>query len=386
MPKQDYYALLGVEKGADADALKKAYRTLAMKHHPDRNKDNPEAEKKFKEISEAYDVLKDPQKRAAYDRFGHAAFGGDAGGGRQGGFSGFSSQGNADFGDIFGDFFSDFMGGGGGGARGGGASVRQSGSDLRYNVSVTLEEAFKGKKETISFMAKAKCDGCSGSGAANGSKPKTCGACGGHGKVAARHGFLMIEQTCGACGGAGHVIADPCKDCRGEGRVNKEKTLSVSVPAGVDDGARVRVAGEGEAGARGGPAGDLYLFVKVAPHSLFERRGNDIYFKAHVKMTEAALGGAMEAPTVEGTKTRVTIPAGTQSGEMLRLRGKGMTVLRSGGRRGDMYVEVQVETPQKLSKRQRELLEEFEKEENGDANPKVEQFFKKLKDFWEGAA
>jgi molecular chaperone DnaJ len=377
--KEDYYTLLSVPRDADADAIKKAYRKLAMQHHPDKNKDNPEAERKFKEISEAYEVLKDPDKRAAYDRYGHAAFGGGspgAGGGGNGGSA-------ADFSDIFGDFFSDFMGQSG--RRGNGAPQPRSGADLRYNMSVTLEEAFRGKKEDITYLTRVACDSCKGTGGKDGAKPVTCPHCRGAGKVGVRQAFFVIEQTCGACGGAGTVISDPCIKCAGDGRVRKEKTLAVSIPEGIETDSRIRLAGEGEAGARGGRNGDLYIFVTVRPHPFFERRGNDLYCKVPVKMTVAALGGETDVPVIDGGKARVTIPAGTQNGEMLRLRGKGMTVLRSGGRRGDMYVEIQVEVPQKLSRRQRELLEQFENESGEGGSPKAEQFFKKIKDLWDGA-
>jgi molecular chaperone DnaJ len=372
MAKRDFYETLGVAKGASADELKRAYRKLAMQYHPDRNPDDKTAEAKFKEINEAYDILKDDQKRAAYDQFGHAAF--EQGGARGPGGFGFAGGG---FTDIFEEVFGDFMGGGrrqGGPARG---------SDLRYNLEITLEEAFRGKQTTIRVATLAACDTCQGSGAAAGSKPLSCRTCGGRGRVRAQQGFFTIERPCPACQGAGQVIDKPCQPCGGQGRVRREKTLSVNIPAGVEDGTRIRLAGEGEVGPRGASAGDLYIFISVAPHQLFQRDGANVYCRVPIPITTAALGGTIEVPTVEGTRSRVTVPAGTQSGHQFRLRGKGMSVLRSPSR-GDMYVQAIVETPQNLTKRQQELLREFEKEgENRKTHPESEGFFARVKEFFE---
>ena len=372
---RDYYEILDVSRDADADVLKKAYRKLAMKYHPDRNPGDKEAERQFKEAGEAYDILKDPQKRAAYDRLGHAAF---TGGGGHGGFGGGAGAGG-DFSDIFGDFFSEFMGGGG---RGRGGSGPREGSDLRYDMQISLEEAFKGVKRDITFTSHVSCGDCSGSGAEPGSQPQTCTQCGGMGKVGVRQAFLVIEQTCPACGGAGSIIKNPCGGCRGEGRKRAERTLAVTVPAGVESGSRIRLSGEGEAGARGAGDGDLYIFVSVKEHEFFRRDGRNIHCDAHIKMTSAALGGEFETPVIDGGRAKVTVAPGTQSGEKMRLRGKGMTILNSGGRRGDMFVHVHVETPQKLTRKQKELLEEFDREEREGCSPRAESFFDKVKDFW----
>ncbi|MFT5539890.1 MAG: molecular chaperone DnaJ, partial [Alphaproteobacteria bacterium] len=320
MAKQDFYETLGVDRSADAAALKKAYRTLAMKYHPDRNAGDKDAEQKFKEIGEAYDVLKDEEKRAAYDRFGHAAFDGAAAGAPSGGEGGFGFGGG--FADIFDEMFGDFPGRRGGG--GGGASQTR-GADLRYNMDITLEEAFAGKQATVRVPTAAPCDTCSGTGAAKGSKPTTCSTCKGHGRVRAQQGFFTIERTCVSCQGQGQVIDKPCTTCRGAGRVNKEKTLAVSIPAGVEDGTRIRLTGEGEAGLRSGPAGDLYIFLTVKPHKYFQRDGSNIYMRVPIAMTKASLGGVIEVPTVEGGRARVTVPEGTQSGHQFRLKGKGMS-------------------------------------------------------------
>ena len=383
---EDYYKILGADKKASDADLKKAYRKLAMQYHPDRNAGDAEAEKKFKEISQAYDTLKDPQKRAAYDRYGHDAFTaggmGNAGGG--GGAGGLDFSGG--FSDIFEDLFSEF--GGRGRAQGGGGRARASagsrGSDLRYNLEISLEDAFKGKQQSITLTTSASCEECSGSGAKKGSKPETCSTCGGAGVVRAQQGFFMVERTCGSCGGAGQTIKDPCKKCAGSGAVRKEKTLNVSIPAGVEEGTRIRLSGEGEAGMRGGTAGDLFIFMGIKPHRFFKRDGANIHFNVPIPITTAALGGTIEVPTIDGSKVKVTIPEGTQAGHQFRLRGKGMSVLRSSSR-GDMYIHVNVETPVKLSKKQKDLLAEFDKTGGGASaySPESAGFFDKVKEFWE---
>ena len=371
MAKQDYYETLGVAKGASADDLKRAYRKMAMQYHPDRNAGDKTAEQKFKDISEAYDILKDDQKRAAYDRFGHAAFenGGMAGAGGFGGFSG-----------GFADIFEEMFGAMGGARRE--AGPNRSGSDLRYNLEISLEDAFKGKQTTVRVSTFGQCEPCHGRGAEPGSSPATCRTCQGHGRVRAQQGFFTIERTCPTCQGAGTVIEKPCRACGGQGRVRREKTLSVNIPPGVEDGTRIRLAGEGEVGMMGGATGDLYIFISIAQHAIFQRDGANIYCRVPLPFTTAALGGSIEVPTVEGTRTKVTVPAGTQSGHRFRLRGKGMTVLRS-PTRGDMYVHAVVETPVNLTKRQQELLREFEKEGGGKTNPESEGFFARVKEFFE---
>lgn len=380
----DYYSILGVAKNASEDELKKAYRKLAMQYHPDKNHGNAEAEKKFKAINEAYDVLKDPQKRAAYDRFGHEAFAnggmGNAGGGGAGGFSGFHA---GSFSDIFEDLFSEFTGGRRGGNGGGQAqSGAARGSDLRYNLDITLEEAFKGQQRTIKVTTSGTCESCHGSGAEKGSSPETCGTCHGRGAVRAQQGFFTVERPCHTCQGTGKVIKNPCRPCAGSGRVRKEKTLNVSIPAGVEEGTRIRLAGEGEAGFRGGPAGDLYIFLSVKPHRIFKRDGANILCYVPLRVTTAALGGHIEVPTIDGGRVKVTIPEGTQSGHQFRLKGKGMSVLKSQAR-GDMYIEVHIETPVHLSKKQKELLKEFDEAGGNKASPETESFFAKVKEFWE---
>ncbi len=381
MAKRDYYEVLGVARDAGEDDLKKAYRKLAMQWHPDRNQGNAEAEAKFKELNEAYDVLKDAEKRAAYDRFGHAAFeqGGPGGGG---GFGGGGPFGGGGFEDIFEEMFGRF----GGGGRGQRAAAGR-GADLRTQVEVSLEEAFAGAKKTIRFATSVSCEACKGVGAEGGaaSGVQTCGTCQGNGKIRAQQGFFLVERTCPTCGGAGRSIKNPCKICRGAGRVQRERSLNVSVPAGVDDGTRIRLTGEGEAGQRGAPAGDLYVDIAVRPHPIFQRDGANILVRVPLRMTQAAMGGHVEVPSIDGGRAKVTIPAGTQTGDQFRLRGKGFSVLRSAAR-GDMYVQVMVETPQNLSPKQRELLEQFEAEaeKGGRTSPESEGFFAKVKEFWDG--
>jgi len=374
MAKQDFYDILGVSRSADADELKRAYRKLAMQFHPDRNQSDKSAEQKFKDINEAYDVLKDDQKRAAYDRFGHAAF---ENGSRGPGDFGFAGGFSGGFADIFEEMF---------GAMGGARRTQAGpsrGSDLRYNLEVTLEDAYRGKQTTIRVATFAHCDSCKGSGAEPGTSPTACRTCHGHGRVRAQQGFFTIERPCPTCQGSGQVIDKPCRPCGGQGRVRREKTLSVNIPPGVEDGTRIRLAGEGEIGMRAAPPGDLYIFVAIAQHAIFQRDGANIFCRVPIPFTTAALGGAIEVPTVEGSRTRVTVPAGTQSGHQFRLRGKGMTVLRSAVR-GDMYIQAIVETPVNLTKRQQELLREFEQAgENRKTNPESEGFFARVKEFFE---
>ena len=381
MSKRDYYEVLGVKKGASADEIKKGFRAKAKELHPDRNKDNPEAESQFKEANEAYDVLKDPEKKAAYDRYGHAAFengmggGGGArpGGGHPGGD--FSSA----FSDVFDDLFGDFMGG-----RGGGGRQRASrGADLRYNLRLSLEEAFTGLHKTINVPTSVSCTSCNGTGAEGGAEPTTCPTCSGMGKVRAQQGFFTVERTCPTCSGLGQMIKNPCKTCHGHGRVEKDRSLSVNIPAGVETGTRIRLAGEGEAGLRGGPPGDLYIFIEVARHELFEREGSNLHCRVPVSMAKAALGGAIEVPTIDGGRGRVQIPEGSQSGRQMRLRGKGMPALRGGGV-GDMFIELAVETPVNLTTRQKEILKEFDEISEENTNPESRSFFSSVKSFWDG--
>lgn len=373
MAKQDYYEALGVDRSASDDDMKKAYRKLAMKYHPDRNQGDKTAEHKFKELSEAYEVLSDEQKRAAYDRFGHAAF--DGTGGQQG--ADFNFNFSTGFADIFDEMFGDFRG-----SRRGRTSSGK-GADLRFNLEITLEEAFAGKQTTIRVPTSVSCETCKGSGAAKGSRPVPCPTCQGQGKVRAQQGFFTIERTCQACHGAGNVIQNPCSDCQGAGRVRKQKTLSVNIPAGVEDGTRIRLSNEGEAGVRGGLQGDLYIFLSIADHQFFQRDGSNIYCQVPISMTTAALGGRIEVPTVDGHRARVTIPSGTQSGRQFRLRNKGMSVMRSGAR-GDMYIQATIETPVNLTRRQKELLNEFEQAGSPKrTSPQSEGFFSKVKELWE---
>lgn len=377
MAKRDYYDVLGVARGASADEIKKAYRTKAKELHPDRNADNPDAESQFKEANEAYEVLKDAEKKAAYDRFGHAAFeSGMGGGGRPGGYGANQGDFASAFSDVFDDLFGDFMGG-----RGGGRGRAARGADLRYNLRVTLEEAYSGLQKTINVPTSVACSSCSGSGAEGGAEPQTCPTCSGMGKVRAQQGFFTVERTCPTCGGLGQIIKNPCKACSGQGRVHKDRALSVNIPAGVETGTRIRLAGEGEAGMRGGPSGDLYIFIEVAKHELFERENTNLFCRVPVSMTTAALGGDIEVPTIDGGRSRVKIPAGSQSGRQMRLRSKGMPALR-GGQEGDMFIELAVETPVNLTNRQKELLREFEAMSE-DNNPESKSFFSSVKTFWD---
>jgi len=374
--KADFYEVLGVARTADEKALKAAFRKLAMQFHPDRNPGDDAAEVRFREVSAAYECLKDPQKRAAYDRFGHAAF--ENGGAGPAGFNGdFAASMSDIFDNIFG--FGDVMGG----RRGPSQSGREAGADLRYNMEITLEEAYAGKTAEIEVPTKVTCKTCAGSGSKPGSSPKTCPTCDGHGRVRSAQGFFSIERTCPTCQGRGSVISDPCLECRGAGRVTEERKLSVNIPAGIEDGTRIRLAGEGEAGSRGGPAGDLYIFLSLKPHAFFQREGADIFCRVPVSVTTAALGGEFQVPTIDGGKTRVKVPEGTQTGKQFRLKGKGMPVLRS-GRVGDMYIQVAVEVPRNLTRRQRELLQEFEQVSSDDNNPESTGFFARVRDFLEG--
>ena len=368
MAKRCYYDVLEVERTAGDGELKSAFRKLAMKWHPDRNPGDKNSEVRFKEINEAYEVLKDPDKRAAYDRFGHAAFEHGAHGGA-GGFG-------ADFGSAFSDLFEGIFGMSGGRARSG----RERGADLRYNMGITLEEAYRGKTAQVRIPTSVTCEACSGSGAKTGTRPKACPGCGGQGRIRHAQGFFTLERTCPACQGRGQVIDNPCASCSGSGRVTKERTLSVNIPPGVEDGTRIRLASEGEAGIRGGPAGDLYIFLAIAGHPFFQREGADLHCRVPISMVSAALGGEFEVPTIDGGNTRVKVPDGTQSGRRFRIHGKGMPVLRS-RQTGDMYVQVVVETPQKLTKRQRELLNEFERLSSKDTQPESSGFFGRVKEF-----
>ena len=379
MSKRDYYEVLGVGKKASADEIKKAYRKLAMQYHPDRNPGNKEAETKFKEATEAYENLRDDQKRAAYDQFGHDAFG-QGGGGYGAGF-GQGGQGfnGFDFNDIFSNF-SDVFGDFGNQRQGKKRSANQRGNDVRYNLEISLEEAFRGVTEKISFKILSTCGTCDGAG---GEKLEDCSTCKGTGKIRAQQGFFIVERTCTSCAGVGQIVKNPCKTCHGEGRVLKDKTLSVKIPAGVEEDNRIRLSGEGEAGVRGGKAGDLYVYVSVRKHQFFTRKGDDIHFEMPIKFTTAALGGSVEIPTIDGTKTKLQINEGAQNGDQLRLKSKGMSVMNSGGRRGDMYVKINIETPVKLSSEERELLMKLDRlMQDKSNNPKSVGFFKKVSDFF----
>jgi len=373
MADKDFYEILGVQKNASDDEIKKSYRKLAMKHHPDRNKDDKEAERKFKEAAAAYEILKDPEKRSAYDQYGHDAF-------RQGGMGG--GQGFGDFSGGFSDIFEEFFGGGfGGSSRQRGP---QRGNDLRYNMSISLQEAFNGKKSQIRVPSYEGCDLCSATGSADKSGPSTCSTCGGQGKVRSTQGFFSIERPCPTCGGEGSSIKNPCLKCSGTGQVKKQKTISVTIPAGVDTGTRIRISGEGEPGQRGAGNGDLYIFVEVQKDKLFEREEENIFCQIPISITTAILGGDVEVPTIEGKKARLSIPPGTQSETQFRLKAKGMSILRQ-TRRGDMYIEVGVEMPVNLNTKQKAILQEFEKEGGTSKkhSPKSQSFFSKLKEVWE---
>lgn len=370
-----YYELLEVSKDASEATIKTAFRKAAMKYHPDKNPGDETAEAKFKEINEAYSVLSDPQKRAAYDRYGHAGVNGGMGGMGGGGFSGDPSD---IFSEVFGDIFGDVFGGGGRRNQG-----PARGADLRMDYEITLEEAFAGKAAELKVPTEETCDACDGTGAEPPTKPETCPTCGGTGQVRVQNGFFMMTRTCHHCNGRGTVIAKPCKKCKGHGAIEVERTLSVSIPAGVEDGQRIRLAGEGARGARGGPKGDLYVFLSVKPHEIFERQGRDLLIHMPVPMTTAALGGKIEVPIIDGGKVEVTIPDGAQTGKRIKLRLHGMTQLKS-SLRGDMYIELFVETPRKLNARQKELLQEFHKECGEASHPENQGFLKKAKKFWEG--
>ena len=377
MSKRDYYEILGLVKGASQDEIKKGYRQKAKELHPDRNSDKPNAEELFKEANEAYEVLKNGDKKAAYDRYGHAAFEGSSGGaGRPGG--------QGDFANAFSDVFDDLFGGlRGGGGRGGGRQQATRGSDLRYNMAISLEQAYEGlQKRSISVTTTVSCAPCNGSGAAAGTTPSTCGTCSGMGKVRAQQGFFTVERACPTCSGSGQVIKSPCSSCHGAGRLEKDRSLSVNIPPGVETGTRIRLSGEGEAGIRGGSQGDLYIFIEVNKHAIFERESTNLFCHIPVSMTSAAMGGDIEVPNIDGGRSRVKIPTGSQSGRQMRLRGKGMPAIR-GGALGDMFIELQVETPVNLSQRQKELLKEFD-EIAVNNSPESQGFFDKVKGFWEG--
>lgn len=375
MSKRDYYEVLGLSRGASGDEIKKGYRAKAKELHPDRNSDNPNAESMFKEVNEAYDVLKDADRKAAYDRYGHAAFeGGMGGGSRPGGGPGdFSSA----FSDVFDDLFGDFMGGGRGNSR----NRASRGSDLRYNLQVTLEDAYSGLQKSINIPTSVECGSCNGTGAEGGSEPTTCPTCSGMGKVRATQGFFTVERTCPTCSGIGQMIKNPCKNCGGQGRAEKDRALSVNIPAGVETGTRIRLSGEGEAGLRGGPSGDLYIFIEVREHDIFQREGGNLFCRVPVSMTSAALGGDIEVPTIDGGRSRVKIPSGSQSGRQMRLRNKGMPSIKS-SQIGDMFIELAIETPVNLTSRQKELLREFEAMSE-DNNPESKSFFSTVRSFWD---
>ena len=374
MAKRDFYDVLGVGKNANPGELKSAYRKLAVKYHPDKNPGDKAAEDKFKEASEAYGILSDQEKKQNYDNFGHAAF--EGGGGRQsGGFGGF---GGADFSDIFEDFFGDF---GGGSRSRGRRNSSNRGSDLRYDLSITLEEAYEGKKQDIKFSTTEKCNTCKGNGSKPGSSPDRCSTCGGNGKVRSNQGFFTVQQTCPQCAGSGEEITDPCNDCSGQGNKQTSKKISVTIPKGVDDGTRIRLAGKGEAGTKGGSSGDLYLFINVHSHELFKRSDENLFFEFPLSIADAALGTTIEIPTIDGGRAKIKIPDGTQNGKQFRLKGKGMPYMRGSGN-GDLYVQVTTEVPISLNKAQKELLEKFREIENDKSNPSIKKFFQKAKSFW----
>ena len=373
MAKRDYYEVLGVNKGASSDQIKSAYRKLAVKYHPDKNKDDKAAEEKFKEASEAYHVLSNSERKQNYDNFGHAAF--ENGGGGKGGF------GNFDFSNHFSDIFEDFFGESFGGS---GRKSRRSnnrGSDLRYDLSINLEEAYTGKKQDIKFSTSEKCDTCNGSGSKPGHNVGSCSMCSGHGQVRSSQGFFTVQQTCPQCSGSGEEITNPCSSCGGQGKKQASKRLSVTIPKGVDDGTRIRLAGKGEAGSRGASNGDLYLFINVYSHDLFKRSDENLFFECPISIADAALGTSIEIPTIDGGKAKIKIPQGTQSGKQFRLKGKGMPYMRGGGT-GDLYVQINTEVPVSLNREQKELLEKFREIENEKSNPSIKKFFQKAKSFW----
>ena len=372
MAKRDYYDVLGVNKSATPDQIKSAYRKLAVKHHPDKNKGDKAAEEKFKEASEAYHVLSSSERKQSYDNFGHAAF--ENGGGGRGGF------GNFDFSSSFSDIFEDFFGEGFGEGRRSRRSNNR-GSDLRYDLSITLEEAYTGKKQDIKFSTSEKCDTCKGSGSKPGHNVGSCSMCGGHGQVRSSQGFFTVQQTCPQCSGSGEEITNPCTSCSGQGKQQTSKRISVTIPKGVDDGTRIRLAGKGEAGSRGAGNGDLYLFINVYSHDLFKRSDENLFFECPISIADAALGTSIEIPTVDGGKAKIKIPAGTQSGKQFRLKGKGMPYMRGSGT-GDLYVQVNTEVPVSLNSEQKELLEKFREIENEKSNPSIKKFFQKAKSFW----
>ena len=372
MAKRDYYDVLGVNKSASPEELKSAYRKLALKYHPDKNTEDKGAEDKFKEASEAYGVLSDKSKKENYDNFGHAAF---ENGGGQGGFGGFSG---ADFSDIFEDFFGDFSGSR---RSSRGRSSNNRGSDLRYDLSITLEEAYSGKKQNIQFSTSEKCNTCKGNGSKPGSSPDRCTYCGGNGRVRSNQGFFTVQQTCPQCAGSGEEITNPCTDCNGQGNKQTSKKISVTIPKGVDDGTRIRLAGKGEAGTRGGANGDLYLFINVKSHELFKKSDVNLFFEFPISIADAALGTTIEIPIIDGKKAKIKIPGGTQDGKQFRLRGKGMPFMRKGDF-GDLYVQVKTEVPISLNKEQKQLLEKFREIENEKSNPIIKKFFEKAKSFW----
>jgi molecular chaperone DnaJ len=373
MTKRDFYDVLGVSKGSSSEQIKSAYRKLAVKHHPDKNPGDKNSEEKFKEASEAYHVLSDQERKQNYDNFGHAAF--ENGSGKQGGFGGFSG---ADFSDIFEDFFGDF---GGGGRSRGRKNTNNRGSDLRYDLSITLEEAYTGKKQDIKFSTTEKCNTCKGNGSKPGHSAGQCSMCGGNGRVRSNQGFFTVQQTCPQCAGSGEEITNPCNDCNGQGKKQASKKLSVTIPKGVDDGTRIRLAGKGEAGSRGGASGDLYLFINVDTHDLFKRSDENLFFERPISIADSALGTTIEIPTIDGGKAKIKIPDGTQSGKQFRLKGKGMPYMRGSGN-GDLYVQINTEVPISLNKEQKELLEKFRKIENDKSNPSIKKFFQKAKSFW----
>jgi molecular chaperone DnaJ len=370
MAKRDYYEILGVNKNANPEQIKSAYRKLAVKYHPDKNPGDKKAEDNFKEASEAYGILSDNDKKQNYDNFGHAAF--ENGGGSQGGFGG------ADFSDIFEDFFGDF----GGGRRSRSKSNSNNrGSDLRYDLTISLEEAHSGKKQDIKFSTTEKCSTCKGNGSQPGHTPDRCTVCGGNGRIRSNQGFFTVQQTCPQCAGAGEEITNPCNDCNGQGNKQTSKKLSVTIPKGVDDGTRIRLAGKGEAGVKGGSSGDLYLFINVKSHEIFKRSQENLFFECPISLADAALGTNIEIPIIDGGKAKIKIPDGTQSGKQFRLKGKGMPYIRGSGN-GDLYVQINTEVPISLNKEQKDLLEKFRKIENEKSNPTIKQFFKKAKSFW----